>query len=48
MACCFLPHKTLTDGLESCRLLVDVFISCSNSHMTAPIHNRESTSEQVV
>ncbi len=32
---CFLPHKTLTDGLEWCGLLVDycnVFISCLDSH----------------
>ncbi len=28
----FSLHKTLTGGLESCGLLVDVFISCLDSH----------------
>ncbi len=37
----FSLHKTLTDGLESCGLLVDycdVFISCLTLILTAPIH----------
>ncbi len=56
MDLCFLQihsfslHKTLIDGLESCGLLVgncDVFISWTVI-LTAPIHCRGSTSEQVM
>ncbi len=56
MDLCFLQihsfslHKTLIDGLESCGLLVgncDVLISWTVI-LTAPIHCRGSTSEQVM
>ncbi len=47
----FSLHKMLTDGLEWCGLLVDycdVFISCWTLILTAPIHCRGSTGEQVM
>ncbi len=44
-------HKTLTDGLESCELLVDychVLLDVRTLILTAPIHCRASTDEQVM
>ncbi len=43
----FLLHKTLTDIMESCGLLVD-YCDVMTLILTAPIHYRGSIGEQVM